>query len=177
VIGTVRYFFYVIVLAASFLAFPTSGAAAAGAACTYADPCGFSIATPDGGISPTSVPGGHAEAHGSIIFYTARGFEINNPVVVDKCNSLGTNDGLGAYLYANIQTMDGTVYTFVPHPTPMFDHDGCSNGSYYSSAGVVYSFPDSGPRIKCVRAFLAESDGQGSAFDAVESQCKDNPYT
>lgn len=151
---------------------------AVAAACDYTNPCDFDIATPMGGPSATANPGGKAEAKGIIRFTTVRHFSVEPTRVADVCNSQGTGDGLGAYLFVMAEFASGEQGLIQRHPTPMRDDDGCSNGSYYTGAGMIYGFERG--RIIRVRVQIAECDVDGLAIDCPDtkwSAWKDNPFT
>lgn len=148
------------------------------ATCSVGDPCGFVIATPMGGASANSNPGGRAEASGTLNFSTARNVQISPTRVADVCNSEGTGDGLGAYLFVQADFGADGLGWLQRFPTPFKDVDGCSNGSYYDGPALIYSIERG--RMLRVRVKVLECDDTPSetvCYDQTWSAWKDNPHT
>lgn len=137
------------------------------------DLCTFDIRTTMGGATDNGNPGGQARGWGDFYFLSATKLNIF-PKVQDICNSAGTGDGLGAYLWLQYETGQGFYEYVFRYDTQFKDDNGCGNGYLQDNAAITTQY-----RILRVRFKIVECDYDGviQCFDSTWSHWKDNRLT
>jgi len=144
---------------------------------------GYNLKTYNGGLSWTKHQSGHAEARGTVTFNSRSQVTVRISRLADVCNSSGTADGAGAYLFVLVRLNGGSVLQ--AFGVIAKDADGCSNGRYFSGSKVMTLRKTDGSgdrvRIAAFRIRISECNGGATncspyAGDNRYSPWMGNPY-